>query len=426
MISLARLRQWKADLLAAFWLRPSILTAGAVLLGHVLVQAEGKGRLPRWADGWIYAGSASGARDVLGVIAGSTIGVAGTVFSITVAALTLASSQMGPRLLRNFTRNAGNQYALGAFVATFAYTLVVLRSVRAAEEGAAFVPQIAVTVGLMLAFVCIGVLVWFLHHVAASINVAEVVALVAGDLTAMVEALPDREPAPAAAGGEAARDWDGAAELCAPGSGYLRVLDDEAAADWAATEDAFLELRVRPGTFVFPGSRIGRVLPAAKAAEAEAMLRGAMAFGRSRSAEQDPEYVVRQLVEMALRALSPSINDPFTAIAVVDELGAALCRLARRRLPDGVTLRDGVPRVVRAATDYDGLLDAMFHMLRQAASGEPAVMIRLLEVLAEVEAVETDPRRRHALRRHAQLAGEAAAAGTEDSSALEAIRRRRG
>lgn len=425
MIGLARIRQWRADLLASFWLRPSILTAGAILLGHALVQVEGRGRLPGWAEGWIYAGSASGARDVLGVIAGSTIGVAGTVFSITVAALTLASSQMGPRLLRNFTRDPGNQHALGAFVATFAYTLVVLRAVRAAGEGTAFVPQIAVTVGLLLAFCCIGVLVWFLHHVAASINVAEVVALVAGDLTAMVEAFPALGEARDDDDGGIRRDGAEAADLHAPGSGYLRVLDDEAAADWAAANEARLELRVRPGDFVFPGSRIGRVMPPGKAAEAEAMLRGAMSFGRSRSAEQDPEYLVRQLVEIALRALSPSINDPFTAIAVVDRLGDALCRMGRHRLPDGVTRREGVPRVERAATDYEGLLDAMFHMLRQAAAGQPSVMIRLLEVLAEVEAVEPDPRRRQALRRHAAWAAEAAATGTQDAAALEAIRQRR-
>jgi len=422
MIGVARIRQGWADLLASFWLRPSILVVGAILLGHVLVGLEGDGSMPDWTAGWIYAGSATGARDVLGVVAGSTIGVAGTVFSITVAALTLASNQMGPRLLRNFTRDAGNQYALGTFLATFAYTLVVLRSVRGAEEGAAFVPQIAVTVGLALAFVCVGILVWFLHHVAASINVVQVVALVADDLSAVVQSLPRRGEREEAAPAAAEPDWDAAAPLRAPGSGYLRVLDDDAAADWAAEHEVVLQLRVRPGDFVFPGSSIGRCLPADKAGEAGEMLRGAMAFGRARSAEQDLEYVVRQLVEVALRALSPSINDPFTAIAVLDHLGAALCRMAEQALPDGVTRRDGRIRLERAATDYGGLLDAMFHMFRQAAAGQPSVMIRLLEVLAEVEAVEPDPGRRKALRRHARMAAEAAEAGTRDPSALEAIR----
>lgn len=108
-----RLRQWLSDMRAVFWLRPATMTLGAVTLAEVLVRVERRLELPSWLDDWLYPGGVDGAREVLGTIAGATIGVAGTTFSITVAALTLASTQMGPRLLRNFTRDAGNQYALG-------------------------------------------------------------------------------------------------------------------------------------------------------------------------------------------------------------------------------------------------------------------------------------------------------------------------
>ena len=138
----ARSRQWRAALLASFWLRPALMTAAAMAAAELLVLAEGAVDLPSWAAARVYAGGTAGARDVLGAIASSAIGVAGTTFSITVAALTLASNQMGPRLLRNFTRDTGNQYALGALVATFAFALTALRSVREADEGA-FVPQLA-------------------------------------------------------------------------------------------------------------------------------------------------------------------------------------------------------------------------------------------------------------------------------------------
>ena len=142
-----------------------------------------------------------------------------------------------------------------------------------------------------------------------------------------------------------------------------------------------------------------------------------MVLGDERSVEQDLEHGVRQLVEVALRALSPSLNDPFTAIAVLDRLGAALCSLAGRELPEGRVVRAGKAQVTRPATDYAGLLDAMFHTLRESGAGQPAVMIRLLEVLSEVASIERDPARRREIRRHVGLAAEAALRGTPDDAA---------
>ncbi len=395
------------------------MTASAILLAQALVRLEGAVTLPAGLDDLVYGGAAAGARDVLGVLASATIGVAGTTFSITVAALTLASNQMGPRLLRNFTSDAGNQYALGALVATFAFSLVALRSVHEGDGGG-FVPQLAVSVGLLMGFGCIGVLIWFLHHVAASISVDRVVALVAAELDQALDKACGDGAGPGAAPGPA----PDAAPLRAPGSGYLRVLDDASLADWAAGCGAVLHLDVRAGGFVLPGSVVGRVSPPGIREEAQAALAEAMVLGQARSVEQDLEYAVRQLVEIALRALSPGINDPFTAIGVLDRLGATLAGLAGRHLPDGVFPRDGTVRLVRPATDYAGLADAMFHMLRQAASGQPAVMIRMLEVLAAVAAVEPDSGRRAVLARHADLAAAAALRGTRDASARRAIRDR--
>ena len=202
------------------------------------------------------------------------------------------------------------------------------------------------------------------------------------------------------------------------------MLDDAALADWAAGSDASLRLTVRPGDFVFRGSRLGQVAPSSVQAEAQDVLNRAITLGRSRGVEQDLELAVRQLVEVALRALSPSLNDPFTAIAVLDRFGAALCDLARRELPNGRTFRDGCLRVERPATDYAGLVDAMLHMVRQSGASSPAVMIRLIEVVAEVVAVEQEPRRRHVLRRHLGLAFEAAMAATGDRAAREDLEQR--
>src|SRR5690606_31822529 len=145
------------------------------------------GIVPSWLidSAWLYNGGGTGARTLLGAIASSSIGVAGTVFSITIAALSLAAGQMGPRLLRNFTRDRGNQFTLGAFLGTFSYALMVLRSVRAPEEGV-FVPHMSLSFGIMLAFGCVATLVYFVGHMASRINVDTVIELVSGDIrTAM-------------------------------------------------------------------------------------------------------------------------------------------------------------------------------------------------------------------------------------------------
>lgn len=415
-----KLRQWWADLLASFWLRPAAMTAAAAVLAEVLVGLDGAIELPSSVSAWVYAGGVAGARDVLGTVAAATIGVAGTTFSITVAALTLASSQMGPRLLRNFTSDPGNQYALGALVATFVFALVALRSVHE-DEDAAFVPQLAVSVALLLAFACVAVLIWFIHHIATSISVDRVVALVHRDLIEAIEALPPRDdpPAPVAAGDGMAGPADPL--RAPPRGGYLRVLDEDALAAWAAERDAVLRLSIRPGDFAFPGATIGEIRPPGRRAEAEEALHAAIALGETRDADGDLEFLVRQLVEIGLRALSSGVNDPFTAVAVLDWLGAALCQVAGRRLPDGRTVRDGRLRLSRPATTYAGLLDAMFHPLREACGAQPVVSIRLMEVLAEVAAVEHAPDRRAELRRHAVLARDAALGGTPDASVREAV-----
>jgi len=189
-----RLREWLETLGDIFWIRPAILVLGGVLLGELTVLAEVTDtKLPWVPDGWVYTGGEAGARALLGTVASSTIGVAGTTFSITVAALSLASAQMGPRLLRNFVRDSGNQYALGIFLGTFAYALVVLRTVRSVDE-VAFVPHLGVTGALLLALLSVGTLVWFVHHVATGINVETVIDGVHNELSAAIDRLQPGPP----------------------------------------------------------------------------------------------------------------------------------------------------------------------------------------------------------------------------------------
>ena len=314
-------------------------------------------------ENWLYDGGATGARTLLGAVASSTIGVAGTVFSITIAALSLAAGQMGPRLLRNFTRDRGNQLTLGAFLGTFCYALIVLRSVRTEAEGG-FIPHLSLSIGIALAFVCVATLVYFVGHMAGPINVDTVIELVSDDVQSAHRRLTTdvRQPGPPPLrfGGTPRRS---------PmfGSGYLQQLDEQGLAAWAAEHETAIRLLVRPGDYVFPGAPIALMTPPVEGAD-------------SRSPQRDGAgSATGQFVRSALcgppagrgrrEGVSPGINDPHTAISVIDRLGAALCELKPLYLPTGVWLRQERVVLVVPHVQYDQLLNTMFHMIRQNAAG---------------------------------------------------------
>ena len=393
----AGLRKLRTVLGDTFWLLPGAMVVLGALLGIQMVAVDRSGSVPKWLieSSWLYNGGATGARTLLGAVASSTIGVAGTVFSITIAALSLAAGQMGPRLLRNFTRDRGNQLTLGAFLGTFSYALMVLRSVRTQSEGE-FVPHLSLSISILLAFVCVGTLVYFVGHMAGRINVDTVVELVSGEVLSAVKRLMVAEAQPAP---PPSAFWANATCVSDDRRGYLQQLDEDGLADWAAAHDTSIRLLVRPGDYVFPGAAIAALTTPADGAEAA--IRDATALGGQRVSSSDLEFAIRQLVEVAVRALSPGINDPHTAMSILDRLGAALCDAAPLHLTTGVILRDGRPVLVRPCVDYDGLTDAMFHMIRQNAAGTPAVLMRVLEVLASVAGRERDPARLESLQRHA-------------------------
>ena len=407
----ARLRAWIEDLGDQFWVRPAfvvLLCIGLALLAtwfdHLSTAASDA------TSSWGYSGGGEGARSLLGAVASSSIGVAGTIFSITIAALSLASGQMGPRLLRNFVRDARNQVALGIFLGTFAYALMVLRTVRTIDEGT-FVPHVGVTGAMILALVCVGTLVWFVHHIATSINVETVVDAVHRDLVTAIMA-KTQDIASLLPPGTPVRDM----AVSGTGSGYLQAIDGAVLADWALDNGVVIRMLVRPGAFVPTGAPVA-VVSAAVDGLCQ-VLDNALTFGRRQAAMQDLEYSIRQLNEIAVRALSPGINDPFTAGSVLDHFGDALCRIAPRHLPRGAIEREGQIVLTLDVVDYDGLCDGMFHTIRQNGSGSAYVLIRLLEVLSRVAEVERFADRRATLHRHADLAFAVARDGVGDPAGM--------
>ncbi|MDX6805679.1 DUF2254 domain-containing protein [Terrihabitans rhizophilus] len=405
----ARSRAWLEELGDQFWLRPALVVTLCILLAVVAVQVTSvPGLDEEIAQAWGYSGGAEGARALLGAIASSSIGVAGTVFSITIAALSLASGQMGPRLLRNFVRDARNQLALGIFIGTFAYSLVVLRTVRTVEEQP-FVPHLAVSGAILLAILCTATLVWFVHHIAASINVENVISSVHDDLNHAVTArtLDEAEPE--------ADEMPGGVPVRIGGNRYLLAVDADGLANWAEKHGVVVSLTVRPGDYVPKGISVARVHPPQD--DAEQALQNALTFGARPVALQDIEFYIRQLTEIAVRALSPGTNDPFTAASVVERLGDTLCQIAGRHLPTGMVRRGDTVSLLQRVSDYQGICDAMFDIIRQNASGSAFVLIRLLEVLTMVCEVEDEPARRQCIREHAELALEEGLRSLQDRDA---------
>jgi len=385
-----------SDLSEAFWLVPGLMVLAGALSALAMVRLDRSGLIPLPTDGafLIYMGDVTGARTLLGAIMSSTIGVAGTVFSITIAALALAAGQMGPRLLHNFTRDRGNQFTLGAFLATFAFALLVLRSIRNEE----FTPHLSLSVAILLAFVCVGTLVWFVGHMASRINVDTVISLVSADLARVVHRLgaDDALSAP-----PPKSYWREAQLVHDNRSGYLHQLDEDGLADWAAAHGTAVWLLVKPGDYIFPGAPIVLVKPPVEGVGKA--IRAATALALSRSSPADVEFATRQIVEMAVRALSPGVNDPNTACSALDHLGSALCRMASLRLPTGVYKRDERVVLVVPSVSYAEIVATMFHKIRQNAAGNAAVLVHILEVLTSVMSCERDPSRVATLQQHADL-----------------------
>lgn len=389
------------------WLVPSAMAATAVAGALALGAFEPHIELPPSAERLVFHGDAAGARAILAAIAGSMIGVTGVTFSITIVTLSLASSQFGPRLLRNFLRDRGNQIVLGAFIATFAFCLLGLRNIRGgtSETDGTY---LTVVVAVLLALMSLGLLIYFIHHIATSIQADTVIARVGSELEATIDrlyphelGLPAKDDAEAARGRAALAD---AVHIDAPRSGYLQSIDLDQLMALAKRHDLVIAIDRRPGQFVIAGRPLMRAAPAARVDEAtKAALARLWIVGDHRTAEQDVEFLVHQLVETASRALSPGINDPFTAMTCIDRLGGALARLSVRELPPSRRAdEDGNLRVLAATTTYAGLLDAAFNQIRQYAASSVDVLIRLLETLETLaEATRGDPTRQAIVRAHA-------------------------
>ncbi|MGW2255000.1 DUF2254 domain-containing protein [Kitasatospora sp. NPDC001660] len=387
------------------WLVPTAFTLAGMLLFTATIavdRAAYDGRLSL-AD-WVLSGTADGARQILTTVAAAVITVVGLVFSITIVALTLASTQFGPRMLRTFIRDLGTQVTLGTFVATFFYTILVLVAVSPGPHGD-FVPHLSITVSLGLTVVDLGVLIYFIHHIATMIQLPQVIAVIADELARAIEAQSGADPGPVA-GLDCGPDADEVLKriteegtvIPTPSTGYLQFLDHEELIRITAAADAVLHLPYRPGHFLVRGAPLAVVWPPEAAPRVGRQLGAVQVTGPYRTLTQDVSFGVDQLVEIAIRALSPAVNDTFTAMTCIDWLSDCLCRITTTWHPQHVQRDpDGRIRVIAYQADYDRLVQRSFEKIRQCSPGMPAVMIRQLEALSRVMEQTSIPERRQVL-----------------------------
>lgn len=398
----ARLRSIWFSINASYWFFPALFAALSFLLAVALVEFEPK------ASGWLDAipgikpASPDTASTMLSLMAGSMVAVASTVFSITIAAVAYASGTYGPRLLNNFMEDRGNQLSLATFIGTFVYALSVLHAVRG-EDGqvARFVPQLALLAAYGLMMISVGVLVYFLHHIPSSIRINTVLDEIGERLLAAIAARfpDDRNEA------EPPRRVTGGASVLAHATGYIRVIDYSRLAELAARHDTRIALTVRTGDFVHTEMPLVRLEQEQLEEPLAHRIRECFALGASRTPEQDLEFSIDELVEIALRALSPGVNDPFTAITAVHWLGAATGEIGRRNLRRRTSEFGGPEaRLVPLHDDFSHFVDRGFGAARSAiAANRLAALVTLDTIASAVETIESAERRALLVREGALL-----------------------
>lgn len=405
--------KYKLD--SSFWFIPGLMIVAAILLSFGMVELD---RifidLSINVSDLVYNATPDGARQLLTTIASSMITVTSLVFSMTLVALTLASQQLGPRLLENFMRDKGNQLVLGFFIATFVYALLVLRTISDIDD-AHFVPSVAIAASIVMSIISFAILIFFIHHVAESIQADAVIANVSKNLDDLIETHFTKEESAEDAPAEGAvaddlgkwpEDFDETATpISRDKSGYIQTLDINTLKSIATGNNVRIRLDCRPGHFVISGTPVAHVSGETKISDdLISKIRATFVFGPKRTPAQDIEYEIRVLAEIAVRALSPGINDHYTAITCVDRLAAALVAIQRCRIP-GANIRDKSGKVILKTVppDFEGMLDAAFNDIRQSAAQNTAVTIRLLESMTILAQQCTSPAHKKAIKRHIDM-----------------------
>ena len=410
-----------AELRASLWFVPGVMIACSIVLAFGLVELDAwLGR--EWLSSYplIFGVGTGGSRGMLTAIASSMLTVATLAFSLTLNAVTQASNQFTPRIFRNFLRDTANQFVLGYFVSVFAFCLIVLRTIRSEDDdGAAFVPSIAVVSGLVLAVGGIFVLIFFIHHIAASLQINRIIDGIVDETKGAIDALyPSRlgegsevEPE-ALEPDEDEREW---IAVRASNHGYLQRIDQEGLMKFAEERNSVMKVNAYIGDFVGTGVPLAAVKngrSGKNGSEADdASVRKVnelFSIERQRTIEQDAAFGIRQIVDIALKALSPGVNDTTTAVTCVDGLGELVADLSERRFPEEVRRSDNGSMLVVKAPNFEYFVSKAFDQIRISGRGNVAVLARLARALLFATLRTRTSARRRVLEKHLDLTREEA------------------
>ncbi len=397
-----RLKLLWSNLRSSLWFVPSIIVAASVLLAVGMIEADTLID-DHWFAKWprLFGAGAEGARGMLSTIAGSMMSVVGVTFSMTLVALSMASSQYTSRILRNFMSSRLTQVVLGIFSGIFTYCLIVLRTIRGGDEGS-FIPNLAVFVGFILAVGGVGILIFFIHHVASSIQASSIIASITDETVQAIDRLfpeqlghaeADDVPSPLPMN---SRTWH---PVPAQSSGYIQSVDDAALLRIARETKTIVRMERGIGEFVVEKTTLVSLdlITPPDSKLIEELLR-AFSFSRYRTLEQDASFGIRQLVDVALKALSPGVNDTTTAVTCIHYLTVIMARLAPQQIPPSHRLEEGELRVIAIGPSFQSLLAEAFDQIRESAGGNLAINLVMLDSLQTISNLTASSTRRMALR----------------------------
>jgi uncharacterized membrane protein len=374
-----------------FLIRPLVIALVLGVAGAVLSSLEEKiPGIGNWIPNVLFPsrGDASVAQVILASVATSIMTVVSIVFAILLMTLTLASTQFSPRILVSFVRDRTTQWTLGVFLGTFSYCMAALPAARALPHP--FVPVATVTGAMLLALVCAAWLILFINHISQSINVNHIVDRIAGETEMVIDELMPfpRSPYMVEKPNEVFSTSEGGAAVLSPQSGYIRYINVQHLVALARDYGICLYLERRVGQFVPAGVPIMRVSKLERTpVERQRHLIAAFDIGPTRTMQQDVEFGIIQIVDIALRAMSPAINDPSTAISCVDHLSRIMIRWISRASPP--THHYAPPHILRLVIPwmtFDGLLDTAFEQIRHYAAADITVSLRLMRAYNDIAA----------------------------------------
>ncbi len=418
---------------SSLWFLPALCVLFAVGLALGLVELDtrwGRGLVQSWPR--FFGLSAEGSRGILAVIAQSVITVAGVSFSITIVALSIAANQYTSRVLRNFMRDHANQAVLGGLVGIFSYCIIVLRTIHGGDYP--FVPAVSVLVALVLAMVAVGLFIFFVHHVAMAIQASTIVCAIAAETQHSIRRLfpkevrPEARPCELSAAEErrlAEAEWQPVPALV---SGYLQSVKPGVLMAFARKHQTVLRMEYAIGDFVLENRPLVSMVSGQKPdPQTVRKLNRLFSIESYRTIDQDPAFGIRQIVDIAVKALSPGINDPATAFTCLDYLASILCLLILRHSPPRCQYEAKELRLVARWPSFESLINLAFNEIRQNSGSQPAVMLSLLNTIARVG--ETQPslsERRRVLRQHTRLTLAMAELSLRFPPDLEMVRREAG